>query len=65
MTNRLKHNLKVWLVYSIMCYIIIIPLQIWIIGISVSIITGFFFGCLNDIITQLRKLNGEKFENIE
>lgn len=33
----------------------------WITGISISILIGFLFGLLNDIITQLRKLNGEKF----
>lgn len=65
MTNRLKHNLKVWMVYSIICYIIIIPFRIWITGISISLLVGFFFGQLNDIITQLRKLNGEKFDDIE
>lgn len=65
MTNRLKHNLKTWIMYSLICYIILIPFKIWITGISISILIGFFFGLLNDIITQLRKLNGEKFENID
>jgi hypothetical protein len=61
----MRHNLKVWFVYSIICYIILIPFQIWITGISISILIGFFFGSLNTIITELRKLNGEKFENID
>jgi len=65
MTNRLKHNLKSWITYSIICYIILIPFKIWIIGISISLLIGFLFGLLNDIIIQLRKLNGEKFENID
>lgn len=65
MTNRLKHNLKSWIIYSIICYIILIPFKIWITGISVSLLIGFLFGLLNNIIIQLRKLNGEKFENIE
>lgn len=65
MTNRLKQNLKVWVVYSLTCYIILIPFKIWLIGISISILIGFFFGLLHDIIIQLRKLNGEKFENID
>jgi len=51
--------------YSLITYIILIPFQIWIIGISVAILLGFFFGLLNDIVTQLRKLNGEKFEGID
>lgn len=65
MTNRLKHNLKTWMIYSIICYIILIPFKIWITGISISLLIGFLFGLLNDIIIQLRKLNGEKFENID
>lgn len=65
MTKRLKHNLKTWFMYSVLCYIVLIPFKMWVLGISISILVGFFFGLLNDIITQLRKLNGEKFENIE
>jgi hypothetical protein len=65
MSNRLKHNLLTALIYSVVVYIIILPLKLWVIGISISILIGFFFGLLNDIITQLRKLNGEKFTNIE
>lgn len=65
MTKRLKHNLYGWLIYSVICYIILLPFQIWITGISISILIGFFFNMLNDIITQLRKLNGEKFPDIE
>ena len=63
MTKRLKRNLFIWLLYSVRCYLILLPLQIWIPAISYSIIIGFFFGCLNEIITQLRKLNGETFED--
>jgi len=65
MSKRLKHNLVTALIYSVMVYIVIIPLKLWIVGISISIILGFLFGMLNDILTQLRKLNGEKFPNIE
>ena len=65
MKKRLKHNLIVWVLYVVLIYIILLPLKLWVIGISISIIIGFFFGLLNDILTQLRKLNGEKFENIE
>lgn len=59
--TKLRHNLKVWLIYILFCYIILIPFKMWITGISISILIGFLFGLLNDIITQLRKLNGEKF----
>jgi hypothetical protein len=44
---------------------VLIPLKIWLIAIPISIIIGFFFGLLNTIIIQLRKLNGEKFPNLE
>ena len=65
MKNRLNHNLFSWLFYSIMIYVLLLPLQLWVVNISVSIILGFFAGMLNDILTQLRKLNGEKFPNLE
>lgn len=65
MTKRLKHNLSTWLMYAVVIYIVLIPFQIWFTGISVSLLLGFFFGVLNDILTQLRMLNGEKFENLE
>ena len=64
MKKRLKHNLLVWLVYSICIYLLLIPFKIWITGISISLIIGFFFGVLNDILTQLRMLNGEKFDTL-
>lgn len=65
MSNRQKHNFIGWLIYSIICYIIIIPFEMWITGISISILFGFIANMMNEIITQLRKLNGEKFPNIE
>jgi len=65
MTNKLKHNLKTWIMYSLICYIILIPFKMWITGISISILIGLFAGFLNEIITQLRKLNGEKLNGID
>jgi hypothetical protein len=65
MTNRLKHNLTSIIIYAIIAYLLLIPFKMWITGISISIFIGFFFGFLNDIIIQLRKLNGEKFEDID
>jgi len=65
MNKRLKHNLIGWLAYAIICYIVLIPFKMWVTGISISILFGFISNMLNDIITQLRKLNGEKFPNIE
>lgn len=65
MTNRLKNNLIGLAVYSLICYIILLPLKMWITGISISILIGVLFGFLNEIITQLRKLNGEKFDDMD
>lgn len=65
MKNRLKRNLNIILMYALIAYIVIIPFQIWITGISISLLIGFFFGFLNEIITELRKLNGEKFDNTD
>jgi len=64
MTNRLKHNIKVWVSYTLASYLILIPFHLGIKGISVALFLGFFFGFLNDILTQLRKLNGEKFPHL-
>jgi len=61
MNSRLKRNLIIWLIYSAVCYAILLPIGIYITGISISLLMGFFFGILNDILTQLRKANGEKF----
>ena len=65
MTNRLKHNLTTWGIYTVIIYIVLIPCHIWVASISISILLGFLFGMLNDIVTELRKINGEKFPNLE
>jgi hypothetical protein len=65
MTKRLKFNLISWLMYTVIFYVVLIPFQIWFCAIPITIILGFFAGILNDIVIQLRKLNGEKFDNIE
>ena len=65
MTKKLKHNSITALIYSFFsCLLLLIAFEV-IVAIPVGILIGFFFGLLNDIITQLRKLNGEKFENLE
>jgi preprotein translocase subunit SecF len=68
--KRLKFNLTTWLVYSIPTYILLLPLWLFsanflLVNISISIILGFLFGFLNSISIELRKLNGEKFPNLE
>jgi hypothetical protein len=65
MNNRLKHNLITLSIYSVFVYLLLTPFKMFWEMIPVSILIGFFFGMLNDIIIQLRKLNGEKFNNLE
>lgn len=56
--NRLKRDIKVIGIYALMCYIALIPLNLGDSGISISLLLAFLFGLLNDIIEELRKLNG-------
>ncbi len=65
MEKQAKHNVLSWLIYTICTYIVLLLTQQYIICIPISIIIGFLFSLLNSIIIQLRKLNGEKFPNIE
>jgi len=65
MTHRLKHNFIVWFIYSLMFYIALIPLHLWIISGGIAIILGWFGGILNDILVQLRRMNGEKFPELD
>jgi len=65
MPHRLKHNIVVWVIYTIMFYIALIPFKIWIPAIGLALILGWFGGILNDIILQLRMLNGEKFPEFD
>jgi len=65
MNKTLKHGLKGIGIYSLIFYIILAPFHLWLIGIPIAIIFSMFFSILDSINTQLRKLNGEKFENIE
>lgn len=72
MTKKLKHNLVVIAAYALFTFLILIPLFVsldienWLqANASVSTILGFLFSILNDITTQLRKLNGEKFPQLD
>lgn len=65
MTKRFKHSLVSWFIYTLMTYIVLFPCQLGILSSSISILVGFLFGILNDILTELRKSNGEKFPEIE
>ena len=65
MTNKLKHSLRNWWFYSactfIISYIFVDSLML----IPISLLIGFLFSFLNDIITELRKLNGERFPHLD
>lgn len=65
MSNRLKINLKRIFMYAAIVYVLLIPFKMWVAGISISMLIGFFFGQVNEIIIQLRKLNGEKLDSID
>ena len=43
----------------------LLPLKMYWEMITISILIAFLFNLFNEIITQLRKLNGEKFPDIE
>jgi hypothetical protein len=51
--------------YSIVAYVLLLPLKLWIAGIGISILIGWLGGILNDILTQLRRMNGEKFPELD
>ena len=57
-------KLEIILFYSVVAFIILLPLQTYIQNIAYSLIIGFTWSMLNELITQLRMLNGEKFENL-
>lgn len=45
-----------WLVYSAIVYVILIPLKMWVIGISIALLIGFLFGILNGILDELKQI---------
>lgn len=65
MTDRLKHNLISFGIYTIGVFFVLTPCKLGWSAVSISIILGFLFGILNEIVTQLRKFNGEKISNTE
>lgn len=62
---RLKHNLLVLIIYSAVVYVLLLPLKLWVVSIGISFIMGWVIGILNDILTQLRRMNGEKFPELD
>ena len=59
MTSK-QNKFLVWGLYSLGVYILLLPYGLWITSIPISILVGFLFGLINEVITQLRVLNGEK-----
>ncbi len=70
MSKRLKRNISTILIYAVTSYVLILPLSIFswkffIANIGISLILGFCLGFINEILTELRKLNGEKFPHLD
>ena len=63
MKTEKQNRLSAVGLYTLGVYIVLIPFKLWILSISISIILGFFFGLMNEIILQLKKINGEVFFN--
>jgi len=42
-----------WLIYTVLSYICLIPLQLWIPSIGISLLSGLFLGLLNEIRREL------------
>jgi len=47
--GALGKNLLEWLIYTVISYICLIPLQLWIPAIGISLLSGLFLGLLNVI----------------
>lgn len=63
MKKRASWNLKVFILYAAVGGILLIPFSISIYQtIAAAFGIGWFMGMLNDILTQLRMMNGEKFD---
>lgn len=51
-----KEILK-WLIYSAVVYVCLIPLQLWVISIGISLVGGLIAGLLNEIRRELLIMN--------
>lgn len=66
--KRLKNNLINIGIYGTLVMVLLIPFHESLTfgkAVSITLAIAFTWGMLNEIITQLRKINGEKFENLE
>ena len=58
--KELKRNLIIIGMYSIFVYVILLPLQLYTFMLPISFLIGFIIGILNEIYTQVKKLNNQK-----
>ena len=70
MNKRLKHNLISVVIYFIVFYVMLFPIVLFdirylLLNISYSLVLSFITGILNSIYNELRRLNGEKFEQFD
>lgn len=74
MNNRQQHNFTNILMYTLTVYISLIPFvnfnnklnyQLAFEHLSISILIGLLFNFFNNIIIELRKVNGEKFPDLD
>ena len=70
MNKRLKHNLISVVIYFIVFYVMLFPIVLFdirylLVNVSYSLVLGFITGILNSIYIELRRLNGEKFEQFD
>lgn len=70
MNKRLRYNLITFVIYFIVFYVMLFPIALFdirylLVNVSYSLILGFITGILNSIYIELRRLNGEKFEQFD
>lgn len=68
--KRLELNLKAFLMYIVLFYIMLAPLGLvntifFYLNIPTTMVLAFISGILNSIYIELRRLNGEKFDSLD
>lgn len=64
--KNLKRNIITILIYSVVVFLILlIGFEASLKLCSVALLSGFTLSFLNELLTQLRKLNGEKFKYLD
>lgn len=68
--KRLELNLKTFLVYIVLFYIMLAPLALindvfFYLNIPPTLVLAFISCILNSIYIELRRLNGEKFDSLD